>query len=137
MGLEITMRVPLGPTEEQYRPDRRLWLTADGKRVVEDGDPDAAILYATPATLVPMGEAQKYGLVPKKRAKPADKQLKREHEDKGTETDDEEVEYYEDMKVDRLKKLLTERGLEDDGKKQELIDRLVEDDDKQKEAGDG
>lgn len=61
--------VPLGPTEEQWRSDRHLWLTADGKRVVEDGDPDAAILYATEGTLVPLSDAQRYKLAPKKRAR--------------------------------------------------------------------
>lgn len=36
--------------------DRRLWLTADRQRVVEEGSTDAAILYATPGTVI-LGEA--------------------------------------------------------------------------------
>lgn len=38
--------------------DRRLWLTADRQRVVEEGSSDAAILYATPGTVI-LGEAVK------------------------------------------------------------------------------
>lgn len=43
--------------------DRKLWLTADKSRVVEDGDADAAILFATPGWVIPEREAQYYGLL--------------------------------------------------------------------------
>jgi hypothetical protein len=48
---------------EQWRADRRLWLTADKDRVVEDGDPEAAFLYVTPGHIVPRPEAEKLGAV--------------------------------------------------------------------------
>ena len=42
--------------------DRRLWLTADKARVVEDGDPAAAFLLASPGTEIPVAEAERLGL---------------------------------------------------------------------------
>lgn len=46
----------------------RLYLTADDK-VVREGDPKAAFLYATPGKEVPMADAVRYGLVKKTEAK--------------------------------------------------------------------
>jgi hypothetical protein len=51
--------------------DRKLWLTADKERVVEDGDPDAAFLFAGEGDEVSDEDAKRYGL--KAKAKPADK----------------------------------------------------------------
>lgn len=45
--------------------DRRLWLTADKARVVEDGDPAAAFLLASPGTEIPVDEAERLGLTEK------------------------------------------------------------------------
>lgn len=45
--------------------DRRLWLTADKVRVVEDGDPAAAFLLASPGTEIPVDEAERLGLTEK------------------------------------------------------------------------
>jgi len=45
-----------------YRVERRLWLTADRTRVVEDGNPAARYLYATPGMDIPYAEAVRYGL---------------------------------------------------------------------------
>lgn len=45
-----------------YRVERRLWLTADRTRVVEDGNPAARYLYATPGMVIPYAEAERYGL---------------------------------------------------------------------------
>ena len=42
--------------------DRRLWLTADRARVVEDGDPAAAFLFAAPGTEILPQEAERLGL---------------------------------------------------------------------------
>lgn len=42
--------------------DRRLYLTADKARVVEDGDPSAAFLFATPGVVIPAAEATALGL---------------------------------------------------------------------------
>lgn len=42
--------------------DRRLWLTADKARVVEDGDPAAAFLLASPGTEIPAGEVERLKL---------------------------------------------------------------------------
>ncbi len=42
---------------------RRLWLTADRGRLVEDGDPEAAFLFsAGPGDSVLAADAQRYGL---------------------------------------------------------------------------
>lgn len=52
--------------------DRRLWLTADRARVVEEGDPEAAFLFVTPGKEISDSDAEKYGL--KRSAKPGAKQ---------------------------------------------------------------
>lgn len=44
-----------------YTVTERLYLTADDK-VVKEGDPKAAFLYATPGKEIPIAEAVKYGL---------------------------------------------------------------------------
>ena len=57
--------------------DRRLWLTSDREQVVEDGDPRAAFLYATPGDEMTDEDVKRYGLAPKpsKRARtPLDKE---------------------------------------------------------------
>lgn len=56
--------------------DRRLYLTADGKRVVPEGDPAARWLWSIPGRRVPMAEAQRLGAVkaPKRRRGGQDKQ---------------------------------------------------------------
>lgn len=63
-----------------YEADRRLWLTADKERVVEDGDPEAAFLLASKGTEIDDAEAERYGLTKAKapapdkaKAAPADK----------------------------------------------------------------
>lgn len=55
---------------------RRLWLTSDGKRLVEDGDPDATTLFAGEGDEVSDEDAKRYGLKAKapaanKEAEPA------------------------------------------------------------------
>jgi hypothetical protein len=45
-----------------YVTDRRLWLTADRERVVEDGDPAAASLLASKGKALPDEVARRYGL---------------------------------------------------------------------------
>lgn len=42
--------------------NERLWLTADGKRVVSEGDPEAASLLAAKGHNVPRAEAERLGL---------------------------------------------------------------------------
>lgn len=49
----------------------RLYLTADRERVVKEGDPAAAFLFATPGKDVSAEDAKRYGI--KEAAKPADK----------------------------------------------------------------
>lgn len=49
--------------------DRRLWLTADRSEIVEEGDPDAATLYATRGTVIPAEAVQRFGIKPLKKAK--------------------------------------------------------------------
>lgn len=57
--------------------DRRLWLTADRERVVEDGDPEAAFLLAAPGQTVSETQAERYGLVPKAKTKASAKSDKK------------------------------------------------------------
>jgi hypothetical protein len=42
--------------------DRRLYLNADKSRIVEDGDPTAAFLLATPGTTIPAADVAALGL---------------------------------------------------------------------------
>lgn len=42
--------------------DRRLWVTADGSRAVEDGDPAAAFLLCAPGKPVPRAELERLGV---------------------------------------------------------------------------
>lgn len=57
--------------EEPARPagavvaDRRLWLTADKSKAVEDGDKQAAFLLATPGTEIPGAQVAQLGLTVK------------------------------------------------------------------------
>lgn len=62
--------------------DRRLWLTADRSRVVEEGSPDAAILYATPGTVIPGEAVKRFKIKALKKAKVEDKAVKPD-QDKG------------------------------------------------------
>jgi hypothetical protein len=43
----------------------RLWLTVDGERIVAEGDPAAAALYAAVGQQISREEAERYGLVAK------------------------------------------------------------------------
>lgn len=47
----------------KYIADRKLWLTADRERVVEDGDPEARFLLAAPGRAVPEEQAVRLGLL--------------------------------------------------------------------------
>jgi hypothetical protein len=62
MGLFIVPN-EAGALTPTWTADRKLWKTQDG-RIVEDGNPDAAVLYATAGDTVPLTEAQLYGLAP-------------------------------------------------------------------------
>jgi len=61
-------------------PGRRLWLTADKSRLVEDGDPDAATLYCGPTDGISEADAKRLGL--KAAPPPEDKAVKAPPEDK-------------------------------------------------------
>lgn len=52
-----------------FTSDRRIWLTADKSKVVEDGDPAAAFLLVGEGGQLSDEEAEQYGLTEK--AKPA------------------------------------------------------------------
>lgn len=45
-----------------YISDKRYFLTADGSRAVEEGDPEAATLLVGKGGELPEAEAEKYGL---------------------------------------------------------------------------
>ena len=51
-----------GPSDD-YIATARLWLTADRSRVVPEGDPAAAFLFAIPGRAVSRAEALRYGLI--------------------------------------------------------------------------
>lgn len=53
-----------------FKVTQRLYLNADKTKVVKEGSPDAAFLFATPGKEIPAAEAEKYGLT--KSAKKAD-----------------------------------------------------------------
>jgi hypothetical protein len=60
---------------DKVKATERLYLNADKSKVVPEGDPEAAFLFATPGTEISAEDAAKYGLGAKKAAaKPADKQ---------------------------------------------------------------
>jgi hypothetical protein len=48
----------------KYVTDRRLWLTADRERVVEEGDPEAATLLASKGKELDEATVKRYGLAP-------------------------------------------------------------------------
>ena len=56
------------------KADRRLYLTADRQRVVEEGDAEAAFLLVPEGEEIPEDEVERLGL--KERAKPHDKARK-------------------------------------------------------------
>ena len=58
------------PAVGKYTTDRRLWLTKDRERVVEEGDPEAAFLLASAGKEIDAETAARYGLG-EKAAKPA------------------------------------------------------------------
>lgn len=53
----------------------RLYLTADGERVVSEGDPDAASLFAAEGDEIDDEDAKRFGL--KSKGKPANKEADR------------------------------------------------------------
>jgi hypothetical protein len=63
-------------------PGRRLWLTADGTRLVEDGDLEARSLFCGPGDEISEADAERFGL--KASPPPEDKAVKAPPEDKGT-----------------------------------------------------
>lgn len=73
MALEITSLTDQEDGQMHTVTDR-LYKTADGK-VVEDGHPDAAFLYATPGDEIPLEQARADGLI-KQAPQPADKQAR-------------------------------------------------------------
>lgn len=143
MGLTIVdLRSGSGPS---FKLNRKLWLARDPKtaqileEVVEDGDPRAGSLLGKKGDRISRALAERLGLTGEEAA--TDPQEPAEGDEKAPEapgTDEDvdgvengsgdEPEYYEDMTVEKLKEILSERGLPVSGNKQELIDRLTEDD---------
>lgn len=75
MGLEfITLRKQEEEALTLYTADRRLWLTSDRARVVEDGDPEAAFQLVSPGQGLSQRDAIRFGLV-KAAEKPDDKAM--------------------------------------------------------------
>ncbi len=61
--------------------NRRLWLTADGKRVVEEGDPASATLFAAEGDEILDEVAEKFEI--KRLKKPVEDKAAAQDEDKG------------------------------------------------------
>jgi len=59
---------PIKEAPKYHQADRRLYLTADKKRLVEHGDPTADTLYAAVGDLIPMDQAKRFGLIEDKLA---------------------------------------------------------------------
>lgn len=75
-GLTINLREGAGPVDDVI-VDRHLYLTEDGRSVVEEGDPAGRWLWASPGTAVPRADAERLGAVErpaKQRQTPASKQ---------------------------------------------------------------
>lgn len=51
-----------------FKVTERLYLNADKTKVVKEGSPDAAFLYATPGKEIPAEEAERYGLTSSRKA---------------------------------------------------------------------
>lgn len=68
MGLDINRSTGRGTVVA----DRKLWLTAGKDRLVEDGDPDAAFLWATPGKKVSVDDARRLDYQPRSDAKAID-----------------------------------------------------------------
>jgi len=90
MGLTITTRREEDPMAAGIKADRRLWLTADEKTVVEDGDPRARFLLAAPGRVIPEKEVARLGLtlgkggkVQLKGSAPAENKQRKPGENKG------------------------------------------------------
>lgn len=80
MSLKVSMGA--GEPVQEWMPDRRLCLTEDRERVVEETDADARSLWAVPGTPVPMAEAIRLGAVKASKAKA---EAPAENEDQGEE----------------------------------------------------
>jgi hypothetical protein len=86
MGLTfVTLRQQQEEALPNWTADRRLWLTSDRSRAVEDGDPEAAFQLVAPGQQITERDAKKYGLLVEKAAeaptekvksKPADKSVR-------------------------------------------------------------
>lgn len=59
IGLNV---VDAGDNPVSVTVTQRLWLTADRSRLVVEGDPDAAFLFAIPGHRVPRADAIRYGI---------------------------------------------------------------------------
>jgi hypothetical protein len=93
MGLEIIRLT--APVKPKVKVNQRLFRTADGKRLVGDGHPDAAFLFCTPSMEVDAAEFDRFELdvegdveakpVSEEKAEspPEDKAVKAPPEDKG------------------------------------------------------
>lgn len=62
--------------------NRRLWLTEDKKKVVEEGDPSAAFLWAIPGHKVTEAAAEQFGLTGLSREGDAEAATAKEIEEK-------------------------------------------------------
>lgn len=50
-----------------YIAEERLWLNAAGDKLVKEGDEEATVLFCTPGSHISAADAEKFGLVEKKK----------------------------------------------------------------------
>lgn len=90
MSLEITTLKDQADSSGTWIADRRIWLTADKSKAVEDGDPASAFLLVAPGQGMARARAERLGVIPpqtvpvvatpepepdmKEKSKPEDKQ---------------------------------------------------------------
>lgn len=125
--MPLTIRKQTDGGGEKVTVDRRLYLTADRERVVEEGDPDAAFLYAAAGRRVPREEFERLGGI----IEDAEPEVKEDaaYEDKEDAEAEDKAEVgpdYDSMTVNELKNELQALGLPVSGRKADLIARLKE-----------
>lgn len=76
MGLTITKLTAKGQPMAKQIVKERLYLTADGKRVVGEGDADAASLFAATGKPISEADARRFGIVDGRIAPPEEKAAK-------------------------------------------------------------
>lgn len=123
MSFEIIRLSPETETTTWVTAAQRLWLTADGDRLVPEGDPDAASLFCIPGNRISLAEATRLGIAGDVAAMPekveASTGPEKVEADQGSE--------YDGLNVKQLRALADEREVDITGlkKRDEIVDALT------------